>query len=181
MEYITVKDGKISGHFCGNKLPDGAVQVTDFWGNTGDPVTWYDDKWQRKDEIELYRAGVKELPAGYRLNDGKTAIVEMSEAEKIQAGMKKLPDGMKIENGVIAVKTASEKLASGEITQEAYDTQVKESRGAEIRQHLEAIDTATVRPLRAVLAGMGTDSDKAKLAELEIQAQDLRKELEELI
>jgi hypothetical protein len=126
MEYITVKDGKISGHFCGDRLPEGAIQVTDFWGNTGDPVTWYDDKWQRKDEIELYRAGVKELPAGYRLNDGKTAVVEMSEVEKIQAGILKLPAGMKIENGVIAVKTPAEKLADGEITQEAYDGLLKQ-------------------------------------------------------
>ena len=39
---------------------------------------------------------------------------------------------------------------------------------------LRSIDFQTIRPLRAILAGMATDEDYAKLKELEEQAEKLR-------
>lgn len=142
MEYITVKKEKITGHFCGDKLPKGAIQVSDWWGNVGDPVNYYDDKWQRKDDIELYKTGVMEIPSGYKFNDDKTAIIEMSEIEKIQAGIKKLPAGMKIENDEIVSMTDKEKLDSGLITKDQYTSIVKSKVDSEINTRLSAINTA---------------------------------------
>jgi len=55
-----------------------------------------------------------------------------------------------------------------------------ELRKSEIYTELDSIDTQTVRPLRAILSGLGTDWDKAKLAELETQAKKLRTELASL-
>lgn len=52
-----------------------------------------------------------------------------------------------------------------------------EQRIAEIQQELTANDLASVRPLRAKLAGTATEFDDARLAELEEQAQALRTEL----
>lgn len=141
MEYITVKKGKITGHFCGDKLPKGSIQVSDWWGNVGEPVNYYDENWKRKDDIELYKTGVMKIPSGLKLNDDKTAIIEMSEVEKIQTGIKKLPAAMKIENNEIVSMNDKEKLDSGLITKEQYTSIVKSQVDSEINARLSAINT----------------------------------------
>lgn len=50
-------------------------------------------------------------------------------------------------------------------------------RRAEILAELAAIDTASARPLRAILVGSATDADRARLTELDDQAAALRAEL----
>lgn len=57
------------------------------------------------------------------------------------------------------------------------EQELAEQRIAEIEQQLTANDLASVRPLRAKLAGTATEADDARLAELEEQAQALRTEL----
>jgi len=56
-------------------------------------------------------------------------------------------------------------------------TELNQERIIEIERQLAACDLASVRPLRAKLAGVGTKADEARLAELEKQAQALRAEL----
>lgn len=58
--------------------------------------------------------------------------------------------------------------------------ELNQQRVDEIKLQLVEIDNQTVRPLRAILAGMSTDEDTEKLRELETQAAILRKELAEL-
>lgn len=53
-------------------------------------------------------------------------------------------------------------------------------RAEEIRDELAAIDSQAIRPLRAIAAGTATDEDKARLAELETEADKLRAELDKL-
>ncbi|MFD2235458.1 hypothetical protein [Phaeospirillum tilakii] len=48
---------------------------------------------------------------------------------------------------------------------------------AALLAQLDALDAKSVRPLRAVLAGTGTDEDRAKLAAIEAQAAALRGQL----
>ena len=55
-----------------------------------------------------------------------------------------------------------------------------ESRIREIKSELDKIDTLTIRPLRAKMAGVETEADNDKLESLELQAQDLREELDTL-
>jgi hypothetical protein len=52
-----------------------------------------------------------------------------------------------------------------------------EERRAEILARLAEIDTASVRPLRAVAAGEATEFDHNKLAALDAEAAELRTEL----
>lgn len=47
----------------------------------------------------------------------------------------------------------------------------------EIKAELNGLDTKSARPLRAVLAGTATDEDRARLTELETEAQKLREEM----
>ena len=86
MEYITVKDGKIAGHFNGETLPKGAYEVNGFMGYVGEPVTFYNQEtWERLPQKELYLKGLLEVPVGYKINSTKTDIEELSIEEKVAA------------------------------------------------------------------------------------------------
>ena len=52
-----------------------------------------------------------------------------------------------------------------------------EQKIAELKQQLAELDLQAVRPLRAIAAGTGTDEDKARLSEIESQAETLRAEI----
>lgn len=170
MEYITVKNGIITGHYCSQSLPVGAVEVKDFAGVVGDRTDYYNHDWTRKSEVELVKEGLQPMRDGYKWNDDQTGFVEMTQVEKIQAGLEELPQGQKIEGGELVLMTYEERLASGQMTQAEYI----EIRRRQILAELDAIDRKTARPLRAILAGIGTDEDREKLAELERQAEELR-------
>ena len=73
-----------------------------------------------------------------------------------------------------------DKLSLGLITQKDIDDKVKQNRIAEIKGLLSNIDTQTVRPLRAKIAGTVTKEDEDKLSELEAEAVNLRTELKNL-
>lgn len=53
----------------------------------------------------------------------------------------------------------------------------REKRVQEIKQRLAEIDTEAVRPLRAIVGGVGTEFDTTKLDALEAEAKALRIEL----
>lgn len=177
MEYITVKNGIITGHYCGQSLPVGAVEVKDFTGVVGDKTEYYKSDWTHKSEVELVKEGLQPMKAGYKWNSDQTGFIEMSQAEKIQAGLEELPQGQKIEGGQLVSMTDEEKLADGQLSQEEYNNIQRQK----IMKELDEIDRKTIRPLRAILSGLGTKEDKDFLAELETQAKAKREELEKLI
>lgn len=177
-EYITIKDGIITGNYITDgKLPEGAISVKDFAGVVGDKMEYYKNGWTRKTDVELVKEGIEPMKAGYKWNSDQTGFVEMSQAEKIQAGLEELPQGQKIEGGELVTMTDEEKLAEGQLSQEEY----KNIQRQKIQSELDEIDIKTIRPLRAILSGLGTEEDKAMLAELETYAKAKREELEKLI
>jgi hypothetical protein len=125
MEYLIIKDGIITEHCCGSELPEDATQIDSFIGIVGEPTTYYNDDWTRKSNIELYKENIVYVPTDYKLNDDKTAIVEMSQVEKINAGIETLAAGYKISGDSVIEKTNAEKLADNEITQSEYDALVQ--------------------------------------------------------
>lgn len=50
----------------------------------------------------------------------------------------------------------------------------------ELKRQLEELDLQAIRPLRAIAAGTDTEEDRAVLAELEEQAEEIRAQLAEL-
>lgn len=56
-----------------------------------------------------------------------------------------------------------------------------ERRRAEVVARLAALDTASARPLRAIIAGTATPDDHSRLAAIETEAGALRAELADLI
>lgn len=63
------------------------------------------------------------------------------------------------------------------IPQETTEAEKAQQRITDIQQQLTTNDLASVRPLRAKVAGTATEFDDARLVELEEQAQALRAEL----
>lgn len=60
---------------------------------------------------------------------------------------------------------------------EERQEQAEEKRRADIMAQLDALDLKCIRALRAINAGTGTEADQERLAELEEQAAELRKQL----
>ena len=65
-------------------------------------------------------------------------------------------------------------------TAEEIAEQEKQAHKADLVAQLDALDLKTIRALRAIEAGTGTQADTDKLAELEAQAAQIREELKEL-
>ncbi len=59
-------------------------------------------------------------------------------------------------------------------------TRSAEEQTEELKNRLEEIDRQAVRPLRAIAAGTATDEDREILAELEMQAEEIRAQMAEL-
>ena len=78
------------------------------------------------------------------------------------------------------IKETDSALEAWGYTQEELVEQAKQAQIAELVAQLDAIDLKTVRPLRAIQAHDFTDEDVAKLAELEVQAQTIRRQIAEL-
>lgn len=61
---------------------------------------------------------------------------------------------------------------------EEPESEKKAKRKAELIAELDALDLKCIRAIRAIQAGTGTEDDTARLAELEEQAEEIRKELQ---
>jgi hypothetical protein len=129
MEYLIIENGVIKEHSCG-PVPDGGVEVSDFCGVVGDPVSFYDQKWERKPFGVLVKEGVIKTPAGMKLNDSEDGFAEMTESEKIASGAIKPNEYQKLENGAIIQKTPDEMLADKVITAEQYNEIIVNKRRA---------------------------------------------------
>ena len=64
-----------------------------------------------------------------------------------------------------------------EETEQEKHARLNRLRAAEISRGFAEIDRERIRPLAAIVAGVGTDEDRAKLSALEEKAQALRAEL----
>lgn len=65
-------------------------------------------------------------------------------------------------------------------TEEEIQEQQKQGLINQLIQQLDEIDLKTVRPLRAIQSGQGTEDDQQKLNELEAQAEAIRQQIRDL-
>lgn len=121
MEYIKIENGIITGHYAGDEPEEGCIPIEgEFWGVVGEPVDWYDERWNRIDDITLIESGKKEMPEGMKFNDTRTDLVPMDEDELIIAGVKPLPIHQKIVDGKLEEKTVREMWLEGSISTEDF-------------------------------------------------------------
>ena len=65
-------------------------------------------------------------------------------------------------------------------TEEEKAEREKQRQKDELIAQLDELDRKCIRSIRAIQAGTGTEADTAKLAELEAQAVEIRRQLQEL-
>ena len=75
------------------------------------------------------------------------------------------------------IKETETALEAWGYTAEEISEQEDARRRSDIMAQLDALDLKCIRALRAINAGTGTEADTARLAELEAQAEELRKQL----
>lgn len=78
------------------------------------------------------------------------------------------------------IKETETALEAWGFTAEEIAEQEKQAQKADLIAQLDALDLKTIRALRAIQAGTGTDADVQRLAELEAQAAEIRQHLQEL-
>ena len=66
-------------------------------------------------------------------------------------------------------------------TEEEIAEQQKQAQIAHLKSLLSQLDLQAIRALRAIRVGTGTEEDTAKLAELEAQAEEIRRQIQGLI
>ena len=121
MEYLKIENGIITAHYTGDMADEDCVPLEgEFWGCVGEPVSWYDEHWNRIDDITLIESGKKEMPEGMKFNDTHTDLVPMDEDELIIAGVKPLPIHQKIVDGKLEEKTIREMWLDGSISTEDF-------------------------------------------------------------
>ena len=69
------------------------------------------------------------------------------------------------------------KLIPSENSSEEAEVSPIKNEQAEIFAKLEELDLQAVRPLRAIVAGTATETDRQKLSEIEAEVKKLRKEI----
>lgn len=137
-----------------------------------------------ENEVAIFNGKVWEIKKDFRVSHkicdenfnikDITEIGEIEEKYLVTADMAKLikenPDKFKIQNEEIAQKTEEE-------YQEFLDNKIKKEEAEKIKNQLLALDSKTIRPIRAILAGTGSAEDTEKLNEVEKEAKKLRNEL----
>lgn len=137
MEYITVKDGIITGHGAAadaSRIPEGAVAVRNFCGVVGDRAALYDESWNRLTDEVLYERGLLEVPEGFRWSSSDGGLVEMSLAEKVAAGLERLEKGMKIVDGRIELMSVREMVDAGQMSLDDAKRQARAERNARLEE-----------------------------------------------
>lgn len=78
------------------------------------------------------------------------------------------------------IKETETALEAWGYADEEIAEQEKQAQKADLIAQLDVLDLKTIRALRAIQAGTGTDADVQRLAELEAQAAEIRQQLQEL-
>lgn len=83
MKYITHDGKNITSHFVDRAKHQEAIEVEKFNGLVGDPIDWYNDKWERISDEELIKAGIRQDNRGIYYNietKGKKVISKLDES-----------------------------------------------------------------------------------------------------
>ncbi len=73
MDYITITDSKVSGHYCASKKPDkeGVIEAPLFNAYVGVPLDYLDDNYRIKSEEVLISEGIIKDNRGVYYDSGK--------------------------------------------------------------------------------------------------------------
>lgn len=80
-EVLKIENGKIIGHSIINREPrENEVEVNNWNGTVGEPLTFYNNDYSRKGDVELMEEGLIDIPRGHKIENGE--LVEKGEGER---------------------------------------------------------------------------------------------------
>lgn len=139
----------------------------------GTQRTCYNDRWQLRPIPELLADGLLQAPEGMIWDEQIGNWRSATEAELVADGRRELQEREVLDGDYVRPLTPNELVQRNVATtqeREAIERQTATRR-------LQQLDQASTRPLRAIAAGVATEQDRAKLQEIETEAQQLRERL----
>lgn len=110
-EYMIVNNNIIEAIYCGDveENENTIILPENHEVRVGENISFYNDDWSRKSDVELIQLGLINIPEGVKIENGN--IVEMTFVEKVIAGLEEMPLYYKIENNDLVEMAEHEKLA----------------------------------------------------------------------
>lgn len=142
----------------------------------GTTAAWYTAGWHERPVAELVADGLIESPEGMVYDAEKDEWRTATDAELVADGRKTLGEREVLDGDYVREMTPGELDGAGLLT----DEERRVMRFEQIQSRLHELDGLAARPLRALLAGTGTEVDQARLQEIETEAVALRTELSAL-
>lgn len=173
-EVLKIENEKIVSHSIVNReLRKNEVVVKNWQGTVGEPLSFYNEDYSRKSNIELMELGLIDIPQGYEIKEGKLEEIkieiEIQEPEKVEEEL--LPQ-FKKENGKIVPKTMEEMLADGTITQDEYNEYLV----LNYKHFLDTTDWVVIKTLELQMKGEKVTHDYSDiLAEREKAREEINK------
>ncbi len=146
MEYITIKNDIITGHFIGDP-PQGTNfrEVHNYVGGAGININFLDENLYPKPMVQLVKEGLIPTPEGQKFDEEKNYFVDMTEAEKVNAGLLTLKPTQKVEGDYIIPKTHEELFADNLITVESYNEYIDQCRKSAYRAESDPLGMQVLR------------------------------------
>ena len=109
-EYMVINNNIIEAIYCGNVEESENIIILpeNHEARVGENISFYNDNWSRKSDIELMQLGLIDIPMGFKLENNM--LIEMAYVEKVIAGIEEMPPYYKIENNQLVEMEEYEKL-----------------------------------------------------------------------
>ena len=166
-EYMIVNNNIIEAIYCGEVEENENIIILpeNHEVRAGENISFYNDNWSRKSDIELMQLGLIDIPTGFKLENNM--LIEMTYEEQVIAGIEKMPANMKVENGKLIQKSQDEIF--NEMTLEQKGNFIRSKRDALINE----ADILLIKYQEQVELGVINVDDDYRLALLQYK-EDLR-------
>lgn len=145
MNYITVKDKKITGHYCGDSdgIPQDQGQIIEVPDQNEIVVDYYTDEYTLDWELRLLKDRIADgsaqwVPDDMTCTDDSNELRFKTRIELIREGKDQLLPNEKIVGDQIVEKTLEEKLIDGLITQTEYDQIKQDEKDSKIKGEVDS-------------------------------------------
>ena len=144
MNYITVKDKKITGHYCGDLdgVPQDQGQVIEAPDQNEIVVDYYIDEYELDYKLRplsdrIADGSARWVPENMTCTDDSNELRFKTRVELIYEGKEQLLPHEKIVEDQIVEKTLEEKLTDELITQEEYDQIKQDEKDSKIKGEVD--------------------------------------------
>lgn len=143
-EVLKIENGKIIGHSIINREPrENEVEVNNWNGTVGEPLTFYNDDYSRKSDVELMEAGLIDIPRGHKIENGELVEIgeterQLTEEEILQRQISELKGYLNSTDWVV-IKTLELQMKGEKVTHDYSDILAEREKARAKINELEAI------------------------------------------